>query len=94
MVYRKAVTNVEKTEATAGRVAFPPGINTEERMPYIHIFFGAQRDWPNDEVGWTRVPATKYIYKSDGGETTRFAVRVNRRDINRYEQKQAGWNLA
>lgn len=93
MVYRKAVTSVEKTEMAAGRMPFPPGLSGEDQPPYSHSFFGAQNDWPNDEVGWTRVPATKFVYKTSGGETVRFAVRVNRRDINRYEQKQAGWNL-
>lgn len=96
MVYRKASTSVEKTEIAGGRVAFPPGLEdlVNEREPYKHVFFGAQRDWPNDEIGWTRVPATKMVYKNIEGETLRFAVRVNRRDINRYERKQAGWNLA
>ena len=93
MVYPKPVTRCEKVEAAAGREAFPPGIYPEERKPYQQVFFGAQRDWPNDEVGWTRVPATKSIYKKFGGETVRLQVRVNRRDINRYERKQAGWNL-
>lgn len=93
MVYPKAFTRIEKTEAAAGRAAFPPGLEGSERPPYQRIFFGAQREWPNDEVGWTRVPATKSVYKTIGGESVRLMVRVNRRDINRYERKQAGWNL-
>ncbi len=94
MVYVKTVTAIEKTEAAGGRVSFPPGLEAGERPPYQRIFFGAQRDWPNEEVGWTRVPATKMVYKESAGETVRIAVHVNRRDINRHERKQAGWNLA
>jgi hypothetical protein len=92
MVYRKPITAIEKVEAAAGRVVYTPGLDSSSR-PYRHVFFGAQRDWPNDEVGWTRVPHTKMIYKTVEGETVRMEVRVNRRDINRYERKQAGWNL-
>jgi hypothetical protein len=32
-----------------------PGINASARKPYKMVFFGAQRDWANDEEGWTRV---------------------------------------
>lgn len=95
MVYPKAFTHIEKTEVTGGRIRAPPGI-PEERDDYMYqrVFFGAQREWPNDEVGWTRVPATKIVYKTMGGEKVRLMVRVNRRDINCMEWKQAGWNLA
>jgi hypothetical protein len=93
MVYPKPITAVEKVEAAAGRVAYAPGLDGSSR-PYQRIFFGAQRDWPNDEVGWTRVPHSKTIHKRTvDGEVLSYTVRVNRRDINRYERKQAGWNL-
>jgi hypothetical protein len=95
MVYPKATTFIEKTEATGGRIPTPPGISEErDNYTYQRVFFGAQREWPNDEVGWTRVPATKAIYKTIGGEKVRIMVRVNRRDINYMEWKHAGWNLA
>jgi hypothetical protein len=94
MVGHRAVTHIEKIEMAANADRTLPGFTDSPMTPYKHVFFGAQRDWPNDEVGWTRVPATKNIYKTIDGETVRIAVRVNRRDINRYEKKQAGWNLA
>jgi hypothetical protein len=92
MVYQKPVTFVEKMEAAAGNEPLS-GIPRGNDYMYRRTFFGAQRAWPNDEVGWTRVPATKAVYRDIGGESVRMMVRVNRRDINRHERKQAGWNL-
>ncbi len=94
MVYPKATTHIEMVEAEGGRISVPPGIPEERDYTYRRVFFGAQRDWPNDEVGWTRVPATKTLHKTIGGENVRLMVRVNRRDINYMEWKHAGWNLA
>jgi hypothetical protein len=36
-----------------------PGIDTSAQKPYKNVFFGAQRDWANDEEGWTRVSRNK-----------------------------------
>ena len=36
-----------------------PGIDASARKPYKNVFFGAPRDWANDEEGWTRVTRHK-----------------------------------
>ena len=32
-----------------------PGIDTSVRVPYKNVFFGAEREYKNDDEGWTRV---------------------------------------
>ena len=97
MVYPKPTTFVEKIERAAGNVPLPglSAIDVAARSSYQRVFFGAQRDWPNDEVGWTRVPHTKTIYKIDRetNERKKLVVKCNRRDINYAERRRAGWNL-
>jgi hypothetical protein len=89
MVYSKPVNRIERVEREAGAAPGLPGIPEYEGAPYKSPFFGAQREWPNDEVGWTKIPRTKTVRR---GEQV-WAVRVNRRDINRLEKRAAGWNL-
>jgi len=36
-----------------------PGINIAARKPYKNVFFGAEHEWENDEVGWTHVGRSK-----------------------------------
>jgi hypothetical protein len=36
-----------------------PGIDASARVPYKNVFFGAEREWANDEEGWTRVTRHK-----------------------------------
>ena len=88
MVYSKPITAVERIEHAAGNAALP-GIDSEGKPAYKSPFFGAQRDWPNDEVGWTKIPRTKTVQRGE----VRLQVRVTRRDINRLEKRVAGWNL-
>lgn len=88
MVYSKPITAVERIEHAAGNEPLP-GIDTTNQTPYKSPFFGAQRDWPNDEVGWTKIPRTKTVQRGE----VRLQVRVTRRDINRLEKRVAGWNL-
>jgi hypothetical protein len=89
MVYQKPTNHIERVEHEAGAAPGLPGIPEHTGAPYKAIFFGAQRDWPNDEVGWTKIPRTKTVRRGDQV----WAVRVNRRDINRLEKRAAGWNL-
>jgi hypothetical protein len=88
MVRAKPITEVERIEHAAGNEPLP-GIDTANQTPYKSPFFGAQRDWPNDEVGWTKIPRTKTVQRGE----VRLQVRVTRRDINRLEKRVAGWNL-
>lgn len=96
MVYSKPITRIELQEASAGRCAALPGLPDSSTLPpYKSPFFGAQRDWPNDEVGWTKIAHNKVIYKvnPETGERRKITAKVTRRDINREERRQAGWNL-
>lgn len=89
MVRTKPITAVERIEHAAGNEPLP-GIDWDTPRPaYKSPFFGAQRDWPNDEVGWTKIPRTKTVQRGE----VRLQVRVTRRDINRLEKRVAGWNL-
>jgi hypothetical protein len=95
MVYSAPITHIEKMERAAGNPALPGVPSSEGVTPYRHVFFGAQRDWSNDEVGWTKINHTKTIIKTnpETGERKKMVVRVNQRDINRAERARAGWNL-
>lgn len=95
MVYPKPTTFVEKIEQKAGNPLFLPGLDPSLRTPYHRIFFGAQKNWPNDEVGWTKIPHSKTVYKMnlETGERRRVDAKITRRDIYRLERKHAGWNL-
>ena len=94
MPHSSPVTPVEFIERAAGSDPLP-GIDSSNATPYKRVFFGAQRDWPNDEVGWTKIPHNKTIVKvnAETGERKKMTVRVNQRDINRAERARAGWNL-
>ena len=92
----KPVTRVEKIEYATGRLACAPGLpDSSNAPPYKSVFFGAQREWPNDQVGWTKIPTYKIVFKRDeeSGDRKRIHAKVTQRDINREERKQAGWNL-
>jgi hypothetical protein len=87
----KPVSRIEELECSAPRSAALPGLpDSSNAAPYKSPFFGAQRDWPNDEVGWTKVTARTLKTRADG---VRIWRPTTRRDINREERKQAGWNL-
>ncbi len=87
----KPISHIEEQEFAAGRCAALPGLpDPADRVPSQRVFFGAQRDWPNDEVGWTKVTARTLKTRADGVRVWR---PTTRRDINREERKQAGWNL-
>ena len=87
MARGKPQTHIERVERAAGNESLSD--NGVDAPLYNRIFLGAQRDWPNDEIGWTRIPHTKMVGQ---GEDRRI-VRVKRRDINRLERRVAGWNL-
>jgi hypothetical protein len=92
----KPISRIEEQEFAAPRCAALPGLpDSSNALPYKSPFFGAQRDWPNDEVGWTKIPHFKTVYKinRETGERKKIQAKVTRRDINREERRQAGWNL-
>lgn len=94
--FSNSTSFIVKQEKAGGSCAGLPGLPySPAGIPYTAIFFGAQGDWPNDEVGWTKIAHNKVIYKinPDSGERKKIYAKVTRRDINREERRQAGWNL-
>jgi len=41
------------------RTAALPGIDLNNRPPYKRVFFGAEREWANEDEGWTYVGRNK-----------------------------------
>ena len=56
-----------------------PGISLEGRKPYKNVFFGAEREWANDDEGWTHVGRSKKALRR--AERKKRGVRVQQERV-------------